>query len=124
MCIKKMKSLVLYICLVLIFGCAMSNAHQQFINSMNAVVLSKVKFNDESFDPSYPNGKFIADKRYLTHKNLTGTGEAIYHYARPNIWDDRFCNYYLVVDIKTDIIIDWGFDYDVSDPKKECGASG
>jgi len=65
----------------------------------------------------------IAANRYLTDVEELNDGNLRYHYARPNIWG-RHCHFHFVVDGRTRKVIGWGFDYDKSDPTKECGRSG
>lgn len=121
---KLLMTSVLCFTLYSIKGCTISTAHQQFIDSMNDGLLGNKKIYDLDYDPQYPQGYFIADHRYLTGKEFLKRGLVKYHYARPNLWEGRYCHYYLIVKSDTQEVLGWGFDSELSEPTKECGSSG
>ena len=119
-----MHRISLIVCIAVIGACTIGTAHEQFINSMNSVIASGATISERDYDPKYPNGKFVADSRYLEGRETLGNGDVKYNYKRPNLWEGRYCHYYLVASGPDQKIISWGFNTEKSDPKKECGSSG
>ena len=107
-----------------ILGCTIGSAHQNFIESVEHTVNRRPNIADLDYNSKYPNGYFLADSRYLTSKEVVNQSVIRYHFARPNIWEGRFCHYYLDVDTASEKVYGWGFDVSKSDPKIECGISG
>lgn len=114
-------------------GCtSFGTAHQSFIKSMNNIIAGNIWGSQQDYRgkfvsieqlslPNYSPG--TAEKDDLVSIEKLDNGNNEYHYAKPNLWG-RHCYYYLVVEKVTNKVIGWGFDYEKSDPKKNCGISG
>jgi len=105
---------------VVLFGCTWKSPHEVFVEDMQTYVGYDVTI--ERLD-ELSSGYGLVDSGYLTDVETLNDGNLRYHYAHPNIWG-RHCHYYFVVDGRTRKVIGWGFDYDKSDPTRECGRSG
>lgn len=91
---------------------------------MNLEVSLKQTLKEMGYDSNYPTGRYMADYRDLTIKDVRSDGFLIYHYAKKMLTGEYICHYHLVVDPKTEIVIDWGFDTELGDPQKTCGIGG
>lgn len=114
------------LCCFLVSGCSsfFKTAHQKFIGSMNLEISLKQTIKEMDYDSNYPTGRYMADYHDLTAKKVRPDGFLVYHYAKRMLTGEYICHYHLVVDPKTDIVVGWGFDRELGDPKKTCGIAG
>jgi hypothetical protein len=94
--------------------------HATFVDSMDTKLARKSTLEQLGYDPAYPHGWFVADEHYLTGSEHRGDGMDLYHYALPMLTGKVVCHYYLVVDRQSRIVVGWGFDKELGDPKKTC----
>lgn len=112
-------------CFFLVVACAspLVSVHQRYIDGINDELLGSPHISDLEYNPDYPNGYFLADERYFTSKEPVDNNYTKYHYARHTL-GKRYCHYHLLVDVRTSQVVGWGFDYELSDPTKECWKAG
>ena len=111
-----MKVIIVFLFVVLT-GCIVnSNPHKSFEYNTNFLVERQAKITD------YPYNQAL---KYLTHKTKDKNNNIIYHLLEQD-WKTGLykgqCRTYFVVDPKTYIIIDWG--YDEGGNPNSCVATG
>ncbi len=106
---------LLFVYFFFLFSCSFKPAYYVFVDGMDEAARKNV-----TIDKIGAFGKY----KYITMIEDNDNGTAKYHFAKPNLWEGRHCHYYLVVEKESKKVIGWGFDYDKSDPKKNCGISG
>ena len=101
-------------------GCvSFLSPYLSFVDGMDTYVHNNQTINKlKEYD-----GHGIASDKYLLAVEPLNNGYSKYHYAHPNIWG-RYCYYYFEVNDISKKVTGWGFDYEKSDPKKDCGRSG
>lgn len=87
-------------------------------------VALKETLNKYDYDPKYPLGAYFGDSRYFTNKELRPDGLLAYHYARRVLTGKYICHYHIIVDPNTNVVVGWGFDTELGDPKQTCGRAG
>ena len=111
--------------LVLLGGClSFVSSYKGFVHWVDFEVAQHKTIEQLGFDPAYPSGRYLANERYLVSKEVGSDGRWIYHYAKPTLRKDMICHYHLLVDPKTRVVVGWGFDMELGDPKKTCGVAG
>lgn len=106
-------------------GCfSVHSSFQQFVLTTNALVGENRTIEELGFNPVYPLGKYVANVYNLTRIESGRSGQLIYHYATATLRPDMVCHYHLVVDSQTHLVVGWGFDAELGDPRKTCGAAG
>ncbi|MBK8186091.1 MAG: hypothetical protein IPK77_01885 [Cellvibrio sp.] len=122
----KMRILELLIFTLVIASCSSlyKTAHQRFIDMMNSICSSGKSLDQLDFNPDYPLGRYLADHRDLTVSEVRLDGLVLYHYSKKMLTGQYICNYHLLVDPNTNIVVGWGFDQELGDPKKGCGIAG
>lgn len=119
------KKLLIFVMLMFMIGCvSFKTAHERFIDRMNLEMSLKQTVAQMDYDPEYPLGMYMADFHDLTTKEVRLDGFLVHHYAMPMLTGKYICHYHLVVDPKTTVVVDWGFDVELGDPKKTCGIGG
>jgi hypothetical protein len=119
-----MKYIIIFLTIILFSGCIVnSNPHVSFVEGKNLQVGQDINFTKQ-----YHN------YYRLTHKSKDTKGNDVYHFfLYERIKNPSFlfyeqkeikgkCLIYYVVDSKTNIIIDWGFDEDGN--PKSCAVTG
>lgn len=86
----------------MLIGC--TSAHNSFIESMNLLVSDYNNFQ------KYRNRYYKLDDRDLVKINKDKIGHIVYHYKQYDKGFKKYCEYYVVVNPKNKIIIDWGFE--------------
>ena len=122
MSIKISKYFVMCMCMAVIYGCqSFVTAHNQFIDSMNALANNTATLDDLA-DRSY-TGRAPASKEYFKKKEVINGSLSKYYFSKESIWGG-YCHYYFIVNEETRKVIGWGFDDESGDTRKYCGASG
>ena len=111
-----MKSYLPIIACCFAISCVNSDPHGSYEYAVNLIVKEKRKISE------HPYKKIM---EYLTHKSKDENGNDVYHFLRAD-WESGpykgKCKIYYVVDPKTDVIIDWG--YDEGGNPKSCVLTG
>lgn len=101
------------------------SAHERFKDWANQEVALNTTVDKLDYNPNYPLGRYFADSHHLTSKEMRSDGSWVYHYARFTLFNKKnLCHYHLIIDAATRVVIGWGFDEDLGDPKKACGVAG
>lgn len=113
------------VCFLCLAACiSLRTAYERFVDWGDQEVALNKTLDKYDYDPKYPLGAYFADSRYLTSKEMSQDDRWIYHYARRVLTGEYVCHYHLVVDKNTNILVGWGFDTELGDPKKTCGVAG
>jgi hypothetical protein len=106
-------------------GCvSLKTAYQRFVEWGDQEVALHKTLDKYDLDPRYPLGRYFADSHDLTGKEMDHDGFWIYHYAMRVLTGEYVCHYHLVVDPGTSVVVGWGFDTELGDPKETCGVAG
>jgi len=103
---------------------SLKSAHQRFIEWADGKVALAKTIQQLDYDPAYPLGLYLADYHSLTNIQVRPDGRSIYHYAKPMLTGKYTCHFHLIADSASTVVIGWGFDLEISDPKKNCGIAG
>jgi len=111
------KKMIFQLLLFLIVGngCSLKPAYYNFVDMMDEFIL---------YQKTIDTIGYVGKAEYLVETEFVGNSREKHHFALPRMSHGRFCHYYLVVDNQSSQIISWGFDYEKSDPRKNCGISG
>ncbi len=106
--------------MLLLSGCSAMymNSYELFVESMD----QKVALGRTLNQMIKLDGKGWASKEYLIKSELKD-GFIVNFYKKPNIFG-RFCYYHFIVNKSTKVIEGWNFDFEMNDPKQNCGISG